>query len=119
MTLRRALVALVFAAGAGPAGCESKPGGGGEKARAADPLREDFDRICHAYAMSGADQDPSANGAYLLATWLDANVASAAGREFLVEFAQLGQDRAARVAKLEATMRRLGMTSCPLVDHWR
>lgn len=114
MTLRRALVALVLSAG-----CESKGGDGGKMSRPADPLREDFDRICNAYALSGADQDPGANGTYLLATWLDTNITSAAGREFLVEFAQLGQDRPARVAKLEATMKRLGVTSCPLVDHWR
>jgi hypothetical protein len=111
MTSRQVAAALLVAA----AGCSS----GGKAAPAPDPLREDLERICNAYALSGADQDPSANGTYLLATWLDANVTSEAGRAFLVEFAQLGQDRAARVAKLEEAQRRVGLASCPLVAHWR
>jgi predicted small lipoprotein YifL len=111
---------LVFAAVlalAALAACESK--GKPAAPPAEDPLRADLDRICHAMTLSGADQEQAANATYVMATWLDANIASEAGRTFLVEFAQLGQDRAARVAKLEGAALRAGLPACPLIEQWR
>ena len=102
-------------AGLALAGCESR----GSGARPADPLRADLDLICHARTLSGADQEQAANATYVMATWLDANVTSDAGRTFLVEFAQLGQDKAARVAKLEQAVKRTGLSACPLIEQWR
>jgi hypothetical protein len=110
------LLAAVLATAA-LAACESK---GSPAARPAEhPLRADLDRICQAMTLSGADQEQAANATYVMATWLDANIASEAGRAFLVEFAQLGQDRAARVAKLDGAARRVGLPACPLIEQWR
>ena len=135
MTYRHVLAALILTAAcdshgssgakAGSAGEPAASGSGSAgaaaavSAPAADPLRDDFERICNSYTLSGAAQDPTANGTYLLATWLDANITSEAGRDFLVEFAQLGQDKPARVAKLEATRVRLGLAECPLIARWQ
>lgn len=111
---------LLLAAALLAAACESRGGRAARPADAAeDPLRADLDRICHAMTLSGADQEQAANATYVMATWLDANIASEAGRGFLVEFAQLGQDRAARVAMLEDAARRTGLPGCPLIEQWR
>jgi len=106
---------LLFVAALALAACGSK----GSAARPDDPLRADLDRICHAMTLSGADQEQAANATYVMATWLDANVTTDAGRAFLVEFAQLGQDRAARLAMLEQAMKRTGLKACPLTEQWR
>lgn len=97
---------------------------GGARARPADagpadPLRDDLDRICNAVALSGADQDPSAQGTYILAQWLDANITSAPGRAFLVDFARLGSDKAARIKMLEDSAVRVGLPDCPLIAFWQ
>lgn len=82
-------------------------------------MRRDLDRICNAKQLSGADQDATGQGTYMMAQWLNANVTSDEGRAFLVEFAQLGQDKPARRKKLEDAAAKHGLTSCPLVDDWR
>ena len=115
MMSRLALAGLVLAAAAA---CSSREPGSA-KAAPPDPLRDDLDRICNAVTLSGADQDSSAQGTYIMAQWLDANITSAPGREFLVEFARLGNDKAARIAKLEDNAARVGLASCPLVAYWR
>lgn len=105
---------LLVAALALAAACDSK-----SAPRAPDPLRADLDLICHARTLSGSDQEQAANATYVMATWLDNNVTSDAGRAFLVDFARLGQDKAARVAMLEQAMKRTGLAECPLIEQWR
>ena len=114
MTSRLALILTLTLATL--AACQSggdKPAGGG------GAMRRDLDKICNAKQLSGADQDSSGQGTYMMAQWLNANVTSDEGRTFLVEFARLGQDKAARRQKLEDAVAKHGLTSCPLVDDWR
>ena len=113
MMSRLALATFVLAAA-----CSSRESGGA-KAAPPDPLRDDLERICNAVTLSGADQDSSAQGTYIMAQWLDANITSAPGRAFLVDFARLGNDKAARIAKLEENAARVGLPDCPLVAYWR
>lgn len=112
---------LVLATLALAAACSSRDSDGAkaQPPPAAEPLRDDLDRICNAVTLSGADQDSSANGTYIMAQWLDANITSAPGRAFLVEFARLGEDKAARIQKLEENAARVGLPDCPLIAYWR
>ncbi len=84
-----------------------------------ETLRADLDRICNAKKLSGADQDSTGQGTYMLAQWLDANITSDEGHAFLIAFAKLGQDRAARRKLLEDAAAKHGIRSCPLIDDWR
>lgn len=108
--------ALGLAAVLALGGCQSgttRTGGGG------DPLRPDLEKICNAMTLSGADQQPPSQRSYVMAQWLNASITSTPGHDFLIEFAQLGEDRAARVKKLEEASARVGLARCPLVDEWR
>lgn len=82
-------------------------------------MKRDLDKICNAKQLSGADQDPSGQGTYMMAQWLDSNITSDEGRAFLVAFARLGQDKDARRKLLETESTRLGLAGCPLIDDWR
>lgn len=114
MSSRLALTLAVSFAALGA--CQSggaRPSGGGAA------MRRDLDKICNAKQRSGADQDSSGQGTYMMAQWLNANVTSEEGRAFLVDFARLGQDKAARRKMLEDAAAKHGLSSCPLVDDWR
>jgi hypothetical protein len=114
----RLALTLVLAGGlATAAACQSgnsAPASGG-----AGAMQRDLDKICNAKKLSGADQDSSGQGTYMMAQWLNANITSDEGRAFLVEFAKLGQDKDARRKHLQTAATRYGVASCPLVDDWR
>ncbi len=82
-------------------------------------LATELDKICHAVERSGAAGDQTTNRTYLIATWLDQNVTSDQGRAWLVSFARLGDDRAARRKLLADAAREHGIADCPLVDFWK
>lgn len=102
----RSLLAVLALA----AGCS---GGGGGKS----PLAADLDQICNAIERSGATDLEPADRAYTIAMWLPANV-SQAGRDWLVEWAQLGEDKPARRAMLERAAKQAGVKDCPLLAMW-
>ena len=111
LALTGALAALLLAA------CQSgssAPSNGGSAA-----MRRDLEKSCNAKQLSGADQDATGQGTYMMAQWLNANVTSDEGHAFLVEFAKLGQDKDARRAKLEDAAKKNGIADCPLVAEWR
>ncbi|MBE7451065.1 MAG: hypothetical protein HS111_19875 [Kofleriaceae bacterium] len=118
---RAVAVAAALAVSLGLAALAACQSGSSAPAGAASnaALAADLEKLCNAKVRSGADQEPGAQGTYLMAQWIDANITSREGRAFLVEFAQLGQDKAARRQKLEQAMTRHGLASCPLVDEWR
>jgi hypothetical protein len=97
--------------------CQS--GGSSPAKGGGDALRRDLDKICNAKQLSGADQDSSGQGTYMMAQWLDANITSEEGRAFLVEFAKLGQDKDARRKHLQLAATKHGLTACPLINEWR
>jgi hypothetical protein len=82
-------------------------------------MKRDLDKICNAKKLSGAEQDSTGQGTYMMAQWLDSNVTSDEGRAFLVTFARLGQDKDARRKLLETEATRLGLADCPLIAEWR
>jgi len=107
---------LTLALAAGVAACQSgtsKPAGGSAA------MRRDLEKICNAKKLSGADQDSTGQGTYMMAQWLNSNVTSDEGHAFLVEFAKLGPDKDARRKKLEDAAKLLGIADCPLIAEWR
>ena len=82
-------------------------------------MRRDLDKICNAKKLSGADQDSSGQGTYMMAQWLNSNITSEEGRAVLVEFAKLGQDKDARRKHLQVAATKHGVADCPLIDDWR
>jgi hypothetical protein len=109
---RRACAVLLVVLGA----CQS---GSGKPPPVAAGLRADLEQICNAIERSGAGKLEAADRAYMMASWLGANVRSDEGHRFLQDFARLGTDKAARRKLLEDTAARVGLARCPLVDEWR
>ena len=106
LTLVGGVVAACQSGGSAPA---SGAGGGA--------MRRDLEKICNAKKLSGADQDATGQGTYMMAQWLNANVTSDEGRAFLVEFAKLGQDKDARRKHLQlAASQCTDEVVLPLVD---
>lgn len=110
----RLVLTLALASLAACQSGSSAPASGG-----AGAMRRDLDKICHAKKLSGADQDSSGQGTYMMAQWLNSNITSEEGRAFLVEFAKLGQDKDARRKHLQVAATKYGLTDCPLIDDWR
>jgi hypothetical protein len=81
------------------------------------PLAKDLDTICNSVERSGAAAMEPADRAYTIAQWLPVNV-SEAGRQWLIRWAKLGDDRAARHRMLEHDARAAGVRSCPLLSQW-
>jgi len=114
MMSRLAPAAAAFVA-LGLAACQS----GTTRGSGGNPFRADVERICNALSLSGADKDQTSQKTYIMAQWLNTNITSEQGHAFLIEFARLGDDKAARVEKLESTARQLGIASCPLAAQWK
>src|SRR5688572_4714693 len=68
----RLTLTLAIAAFAACQSGGSKPAGGGS----GGAMRADLEKICNAKKLSGADQDPSGQGTYVMAQWLNTNVTS-------------------------------------------
>ena len=81
------------------------------------PLAKDLATICNAVERSGAGSMEPADRAYTIAQWLPVNVTED-GRQWLVRWAKLGDDRAARHRMLETDARAAGVTDCPLLAMW-
>lgn len=108
---RAPLVLAVLALAA--AGCSSK-------SRPKSVLAEELDKICHAVERSGGDAEPEpANRMAIVAMWLDQNVRSDEGLEWLRTFSRLGEDKAARKKMLEDAARAHGIADCPLLAFWQ
>jgi hypothetical protein len=108
--MRSAAVLVVLALG-----CQSgasSPGAGPDQT-----LAKDLDAICNAVERSGAAGLEPADQAYTMAQWLPQNV-SEAGRQWLVRFSRLGEDRGARHRMLERDARAAGVLDCPLLALW-
>jgi hypothetical protein len=90
-----------------------------DEARKSPVLTRELEKICHAVERSGAAEDQTTNRTYLIATWLTANVQTDEGRAWLVTFAKLGDDKAARRQMLQDAAHDHGITDCPLVDFWK
>lgn len=84
---------------------------------AGTPLARDLATICNAVERSGAGSMEPADRAYTIAQWLPANVTDD-GRQWLVRWAKLGDDRTARHKMLEADARAAGVSDCPLLAMW-
>jgi len=97
------------------AACQS--GTAAPKIAANTPLAKDLATICNAVERSGAAQLEPADQAYTIAQWLPVNV-SDDGRQWLVRWARLGDDRAARHRMLETDARSAGVLDCPLLAMW-
>lgn len=107
-------LALILALAACQSGGSAPSAGGGNA-----PLRRDLEKICDAKKLSGAAEDSSGQGTYMMAQWLNSNVTSEEGRAFLVAFAKLGQDKAARRKHLEDAVAKHRLAGCALIDDWR
>jgi len=110
----RLALTLAFSVAAACQSGGSKPAGGGSAG-----MRADLEKICNAKKLSGADQDSTGQGTYMMAQWLNTNVTSDEGHAFLVEFAKLGQDKDARRKKLQLAATQHGLADCPLINDWR
>ncbi len=97
-------------------GCQS--GEQAPKITAGTALAIDLDTICNAVERSGAAKLEPADQAYTIAQWLPVNV-SDDGRQWLVRWAQLGDDRKARFRMLDTDARSAGVMACPLLAQWR
>jgi len=117
--MHRRLAATLVAGAFLAAGCQegSTPTRG--NASGPQPSRDDIDMICNARQRSGADQQDEASALYTMAMWLQSNVVSEEGHAFLIAFARLGDDRAARRDMLQAAADRVRLPSCPLIEDWR
>ena len=102
-----ALVTLALATG-----CGSEP-------RRAGVLGRELDKICHAVDLSGAAHEEDANRMAMVAMWLDQNIKSQEGLDFLRTFSRLGEDKAARYQALDEAARANGVTDCPLLAFWK
>jgi cell division inhibitor SulA len=111
MLPRMRLAVLVLAC----LGCQA--GAPAPKISAGTPLAKDLAAICNAVERSGAAALEPADQAYTIAQWLPDNV-SEDGRQWLVRWAKLGDDRAARLRMLEADARAAGVLDCPLLALW-
>lgn len=96
-------------------GCQS--GTAAPKIGTGTPLAKDLVAICNAVERSGAANLEPADQAYTIAQWLPQNV-SDDGRKWLIAFARLGDDRAARHRVLERDARAAGVLDCPLLAKW-
>lgn len=77
------------------------------------------EELCNAYERSGAATDSPDNRDYLVANYLAKTVKSKTGHAWLINFARLGADKAARVDALTRAAKDAGLTSCPLVAMWQ
>jgi|JI10StandDraft_1071094.scaffolds.fasta_scaffold03162_22 hypothetical protein len=77
------------------------------------------EELCNAYERSGAATDSPDNRDYLVANYLAKTVKSETGHAWLINFARLGADKAARVDALTRAAKDAGLTSCPLVAMWQ
>ena len=81
--------------------------------------RAETEDLCNAYERSGAAADIEDNRDYLVADYLGKHITSDTGHAWLINFARLGADKAARAAALERAARDAGLPGCPLADRWR
>jgi hypothetical protein len=108
MRLSAAVLVLAF-------GCQS--GSAAPKIAAGTPLAVDLATICHAVERSGAAKLEPVDQMYTMAQWLPANV-STEGQAWMVTWAKLGDDKAARRRMLERDSRAAGVLDCPLLVMW-
>lgn len=87
------------------------------KVASGTPLAKDLATICNAVERSGAAKLEPADQAYTMAQWLPTNVGDE-GRQWLISFAKLGDDRRARHDMLERDARSAGILDCPLLAQW-
>lgn len=80
--------------------------------------KDETEDLCNAYERSGAATDSPDNRDYLVASYLGKTIKSETGHAWLINFARLGGDKAARVDALTRAAKDAGLTSCPLVAMW-
>lgn len=95
----------------------SEPTGRAEPFEPTTPFARDLDRICHGEERSGALEKPRGERPMLVAYWLANNIESQDGREFLGRFGR--SDASGKVALLDSETRRVGLSSCPLIERWK
>lgn len=131
----RLAVALAVLAAACQTGTSSPPGTGSGRppsaATAGQPTgapgaavvamltKDEAADLCNAYERSGAATDSPDNRDYLVANYLAKAVKSETGHAWLINFARLGADKAARIDALNRAAKDAGLTSCPLVAMWQ
>lgn len=81
--------------------------------------KDEAEELCNAYERSGAATDSPDNRDYLVANYLAKTVKSETGHAWLINFARLGADKAARIDALNRAAKDAGLTSCPLVAMWK
>lgn len=81
--------------------------------------KDEADELCNAFERSGAATDSPDNRDYLVANYLAKSVKSETGHAWLINFARLGADKAARIDALNRAAKDAGLTSCPLVAMWQ
>jgi hypothetical protein len=86
-------------------------------ASATASYRADISRLCNVMHLSGADELAPEERVYTTANWLGNNLETQQGRDFLVTFTQ-AQDKD-KPQTLLAEAKRVGVTPCPLADHWQ
>ncbi len=80
--------------------------------------RTDGPPAANPMSTSAATDSPD-NRDYLVANYLAKTVKSETGHAWLINFARLGADKAARVDALTRAAKDAGLTSCPLVAMWQ
>ncbi|MBK9033665.1 MAG: hypothetical protein IPL61_20770 [Myxococcales bacterium] len=118
-----ALAVVACQTGTPAPGAERGSGQPAGKAGPSVPLvatltRAEAESLCNAFERSGAADDTEANRGYLIANWMAKEIVSDTGRAWLVNFAQLGQDKAARRDALARVARDAGLAGCPLTSMW-
>lgn len=114
-----ALAVVACQTGTPASGGERGSGSAGPAAAVIATLtRAEAESLCNAFERSGAAADVEANHGYLIANWMAKEIVSDTGRAWLVNFAQLGPDKAARRAALARVAQDAGLTTCPLTAMW-
>jgi len=81
--------------------------------------KDEAEDLSNAFERSGAATDSPDNRDYLVANYLAKTVKSETGHAWLINFARLGADNAARIDALNRAAKDAGLTSCPLVAMWQ
>ncbi len=87
------------------------------KAVVNDAYRSDITTLCDVVHLSEADKMPKDERWPIIAMWLGPHIKTSDGHEFLVAIQPLQGE--AKALALETEAKRVGLTTCALVDEWR
>jgi hypothetical protein len=97
--------------------CQSGTNDKPESAAITAGYRADISRLCNVMHLSGADEQAPEERVYTTANWLGNNLETQQGRDYLVTFTQASDPDKPKTLLAEA--KRVGVSPCPLADHWQ